>query len=338
MVVIGRMRGIHKKILVFSFIILFVLVLYYINKDTYENFQTTDLNSIVETLKYFKGLGLNEEEYKRYNDALNSYKEFTGRDFDPENPYGVSTNGLSGSSPQETTFTVKVEGGQFPIGLPGPQGPPGPPGPPGADGYSPNYDSAFNGVYGELDEIERTLNLPNPRNIIPEEIPFDQPFDQQIDQPFDQPFDQPQDQPQPQDQQQLDQPQLDDSTIKQQQEILARSNEVAKILEAKPYILSISQDAQRIAPYLIKPIQEMDVVQNPSTVLAYYDAQIPFLNSVDKNTPPEDFIKFWRNFFISQGISIGEGEGFTNQNKNKKSYKDFTQRFNMIPTEYAPII
>jgi hypothetical protein len=108
---------------------------------------------------------------------------------------------------------------------------------------------------------------------------------------------------------------------------------------SKPYLQPIMQEAMQQAPYLNTYMQPLFQSNNQSTILAYFNATLNFLTNANESTTPVDVIMFLRNFLTSQGISITEpppAEGFTNT--SKKGYKDFTQRYTMLPTEYAPAL
>jgi hypothetical protein len=195
------------------------------------------------------------------------------------------------------------KGEQGAMGPAGPQGAVGPAGPQGVEGppgISPNYDSAFNGIYSELDVIENRLNIPNPRSSSQNTNPSTS------------------------------------QTEDIQRQIIQVRDEVQAMGNSKPYLQPIIQQGIEQAPYLNTYTQRIFQSNNQSTVLAYMNAILNFMTNANQSTTPVDVIMFLRNFLTSQGISITEpppAEGFTN--KSKKGYKDFTQRYTMLPTEYS---
>ena len=115
--------------------------------------------------------------------------------------------------------------------------------------------------------------------------------------------------------------------------------QIQAIAESKPYLQPIVEQGMQQAPYLNSYLGPILQGTNQSPVLAYVNALLNFLTNANQSTTSRDSIMFLRNFLTSQGINITEPpptEGFTNS--SKKGYKDFTQRFNMFPTEYAPVL
>lgn len=132
---------------------------------------------------------------------------------------------------------------------------------------------------------------------------------------------------------------INNSPSEFQYQLQQLQNEIQAIGESKSYLQPIIQQGMEQAPYLSTYTQRIFQSNDESTVLNYMNAILNFMTNANQSTTPRDVIMFFRKFLTSQGISITEpppAEGFTNL--SKKGYKDFTQRFNMFPTEYAPIL
>ena len=132
---------------------------------------------------------------------------------------------------------------------------------------------------------------------------------------------------------------INNSPSEFQYQLQQLQGQMQAIGESKPYLQPITEQAMQQAPYLNNYLMPILQSNNETAILTYMNTVVNFLTSANQSTTPRDMIIFLRNYITSQGINITEpppAEGFTNV--SKKGYKDFTQRFNMLPTEYAPIL
>ena len=125
MAFIGRIKGVHKKILIAAFVLLIIGTLYYLTNSTNENFQEYNVYQNVSDILYLARFGFNAENNESAKHALDLYRENMGREFDPTDPYPTARTGIPAN---------ERGGGQGPPGPPGPAGPVGQMGYPGARG------------------------------------------------------------------------------------------------------------------------------------------------------------------------------------------------------------